>query len=77
MTTHGLWGGSSQMPIPEVFAVVWGVGSSDLLLPESLFPPESQGGASSPGRLGRRVGKDNPGTKSKEWGVARKRPFQL
>lgn len=46
VATHGLWGGSSQMPIPEVLAVVRGVGSSDLLLPESLFSPESQGGAS-------------------------------
>lgn len=53
------------MPIPEVFAVARGVGSSDLLLPESLFPPESRGGASSPGQLGRRVGKDNPGTEHK------------
>lgn len=68
VATHGLWGGSSQMPIPEVLAVVRGVGSSDLLLPESLFSPESQGGASSPGQLGLRVGKDNPGTKSARMG---------
>lgn len=44
MAAHGLWGGSSQMPIPKVITMVRGGWGTDLLWPESLLSPDSQGG---------------------------------